>query len=106
MAFNVNDKGDSAYVNYFVKATSSNYFDVSTFPLDKQLLMINVEPKDFEVDELQFLPDSSSSQVSSRVSVNSYEIGNVNTLSKINTYKTNFGFNSVHLLNIRPRLIS
>ena len=93
MAFNVNDKGDSAYVNYFVKATSSNYFDVSTFPLDKQLLMINVEPKDFEVDELQFLPDSSSSQVSSRVSVNSYEIGNVNTLSKINTYKTNFGFN-------------
>lgn len=93
MAFNVNDKGDSAYVNYFVKATSSNYFDVSTFPLDKQLLMINVEPKDFELDELQFLPDSSSSQVSSRVSVNSYEIGNVNTLSKINTYKTNFGFN-------------
>jgi len=92
MAFFINDTGDSAYVNYFIKATSSNYFDVSTFPLDKQLLMINVEAKDFALDELQFVPDSSSSQVSSRVSVNSYEIGNVYTLSKINTYKTDFGF--------------
>jgi hypothetical protein len=88
----INDTGDSAYVNYFIKATSSNYFDVSTFPLDKQLLMINVEAKDFDLDELKFVPDSSSSKVSSRVSVNSYEIGNVYTLSKTNTYQTNFGF--------------
>lgn len=91
-AYFINDTGDSAYVNYFIKATSSNYFDVSTFPLDKQLLMINVEAKEFDLDELKFVPDYSSSQVSSRVSVNSYEIGNVYTLSKINTYKTNFGF--------------
>ena len=91
-AYFINDTGDSAYVNYFIKATSSNYFDVSTFPLDKQLLMINVEAKEFDLDELKFVPDYSYFQVSSRVSVNSYEIGNVYTLSKINTYKTNFGF--------------
>jgi hypothetical protein len=88
----IDDTGDSAYVNYFIKATSSNFFDVSTFPLDKQLLMINVEAKEFDLNELKFVPDSSSSQVSSRVSVNSYEIGNVYTLSKINTYQTDFGF--------------
>jgi len=94
MSFFVNDTGDSAYVNYFIKANSSNYFDVSDFPLDKQLLLINIEHKDLEISDLKFIYDSSLNQVSSRVSINSYVLGDVYNLSKINTYKTDFGYES------------
>jgi hypothetical protein len=92
--FLINDAGDSAYVNYFIKASSSNLIDVSDFPLDKQLLLINVEHKGLDVSELKFITDSSSTHISPRVSINSYMIGNVYNLSKINTYKTDFGYKS------------
>ena len=92
--FEINDAGDSAYVNYFIKASSSNFFDVSDFPLDKQLLLINTEHKDLDVSALKFIPDSSLTYVSPRVSVNSYLIGNVYNLTKINTYKSDFGYES------------
>jgi len=94
MSFFVNDTGDSAYVNYFIKATSSNIFDISDFPLDKQLLLINIEHKDHEISDLKFIYDSSLNQISSRVSVNSYVLGNVYNLCKINTYYTDFGYKS------------
>lgn len=90
----INDAGDSAYVNYFIKASSSNFFDVSDFPLDKQLLLINTEHKSLDVSALKFIPDSSLAYVSPRVSVNSYLIGNVYNLTKINTYKSDFGYQS------------
>jgi len=92
--FDINEAGDSAYVNYLIKASSSNFFDVSDFPLDKQLLLINIEHKELDVSELKFIPDSSLTHVSPRVSVNSYLIGNVYNLTKINTYKSDFGYRS------------
>jgi len=92
--FDINEAGDSAYVNYLIKASSSNFFDVSDFPLDRQLLLINIEHKNLDVSELKFIPDSSLTHVSPRVSINSYLIGDVYNLTKINTYKSDFGYRS------------
>ena len=61
------------YIQYYVKAKSTQFFDVSLYPIDKHDLIIPIEHKWIDRKNLYFEPDSKDSKVSSRVMVNGYE---------------------------------
>jgi hypothetical protein len=89
--FYLNAKGDSAYVLFHVAGTTTKFFDVSQYPLDNYLLMIQLETVGYDVHQLAFVPDSANSNVSSRVSVSGFEIDKNYILSKPHTIKSSLG---------------
>lgn len=77
------------YIQYFVKAKNSQFFDVSLYPIDKHDLIIPIEHKWLDRTKLHFEPDTSDSKVSSRVMINGYEKGNgVKLIEKPHAYKS------------------
>jgi hypothetical protein len=77
------------YIQYFVKAKNSQFFDVSLYPIDKHDLIIPLEHKWLDRTKLHFEPDTADSKVSSRVMINGYEKGNeVRLIEKPHAYKS------------------
>jgi hypothetical protein len=77
------------YIQYFVKAKNSQFFDVSLYPIDKHDLIIPIEHKWLDRTKLHFEPDTSDSKESSRVMINGYEKGNgVKLIEKPHAYKS------------------
>ncbi len=66
-------KRDIAYIQYFVKAKNTQFFDVSLYPIDQHDLIIPIEHKWLDRTKLVFVPDTIDSKVSSRVNINGYE---------------------------------
>lgn len=62
----------SEYIQYFVRAKSSKFFDVCLYPVDKHDLILQVEHKWLERNQLLLVPDTTESKISSRVSVCGY----------------------------------
>ncbi|MFZ9588749.1 MAG: hypothetical protein ACO28V_03375, partial [Chitinophagaceae bacterium] len=56
---------DIAYIQYFVKAQNTQFFDVSLYPIDQHDLMIPIEHKWLDRTQLVFVPDTVDSKVSS-----------------------------------------
>jgi len=77
------------YVQYFVKAKNTQFFDVSLYPIDKHDLIIPIEHKWLDRNQLYFEPDTVDSKVSSRVMVNGYEkSNNIQVIEKSHAYKS------------------
>jgi len=77
------------YIQYFVKAKNTQFFDVSLYPIDKQDLIIPIEHKWLDKNQLYFQPDTIDSKVSSRVMVNGYEKSDdIKVIEKTHAYKS------------------
>jgi hypothetical protein len=77
------------YIQYFVKAKNTQFFDVSLYPIDKHDLIIPIEHKWLDKNQLYFQPDTIDSKVSSRVMVNGYEKSNdIKVIEKTHAYKS------------------
>ena len=77
------------YIQYFVKAKNTQFFDVSLYPIDKHDLIIPIEHKWLDRNQLYFQPDTVDSKVSSRVMVNGYEkSNNIKVIEKSHAYKS------------------
>jgi len=89
--FNVDSSKKIAYVLYLLKATNTQFFDASTFPMDKHLLEIPIEHVKADINQIKFIPDTAGSNVSSRVAINSYILGKHYATYKLHTYKSALG---------------
>jgi hypothetical protein len=89
--FYLSSRGDSAYILFHITGTTTSFFDVSQYPLDNYLLMIQLEDVEKDIPKLAFIADSANSNVSSRVSVNGFEKGKFSILSKPHTIKSSLG---------------
>lgn len=77
------------YIQYFVKAKNTQFFDVSLYPIDKHDLIIPIEHKWLNREKIYFQPDTVDSKVSSRVMVNGYEKSNeIKLIEKPHAYKS------------------
>jgi len=77
------------YIQYFVKAKNTQFFDVSLYPIDKHDLIIPIEHKWLDKNQLYFQPDTIDSKVSSRVMVNGYEKSDdIKVIEKTHAYKS------------------
>ena len=77
------------YIQYFVKAKNTQFFDVSLYPIDKHDLIIPIEHKWLDKNQLYFEPDTVDSKVSSRVMINGYEKSNdIKLIEKTHAYKS------------------
>jgi hypothetical protein len=82
-------KTNTQYVQYFVKAKNTQFFDVSLYPIDKHDLIIPIEHKWLDRTRIYFEPDKIDSKVSSRVMVNGYEISkDIRLIEKSHAYKS------------------
>jgi len=82
-------KNNIAYVQYFVKAKNTQFFDVSLYPIDQHDLIIPIEHKWLDRTKLVFVPDTVDSKVSSRVNINGYEKeSSVKLIEKPHAYKS------------------
>jgi hypothetical protein len=82
-------KQNIAYVQYFVKAKNTQFFDVSLYPIDQHDLIIPIEHRWLDRIKLVFVPDTIDSKVSSRVNINGYEReSNVKIIEKPHAYKS------------------
>ena len=77
------------YIQYFVKAKNTQFFDVSLYPIDKHDLIIPIEHKWLDRTRLYFEADTVDSKVSSRVMINGYDKSNsVKLIEKPHAYKS------------------
>jgi hypothetical protein len=82
-------KKNIAYIQYFVKAQNTQFFDVSLYPIDQHDLIIPIEHKWLDRTQVVFVPDTIDSKVSSRVNVNGYEKeSSVKLIEKPHAYKS------------------
>jgi len=82
-------KSNIEYVQYFVKAKNTQFFDVSLYPIDKHDLIIPIEHKWLDRTKVYFEPDTIDSKVSSRVMVNGYEKSkDIKLIEKSHAYKS------------------
>jgi len=82
-------KKNIEYIQYFVKAKNTQFFDVALYPIDKHDLIIPIEHKWLDRTRLYFEPDTVDSKVSSRVMINGYDKSNgVKLIEKPHAYKS------------------
>jgi hypothetical protein len=80
-----------AYVLYYVRATSTQFFSPNAFPMDKHFLYIPIEHTELDANQLKFVPDLISSKISSRVKINGYVKGDRMASSSMHTYQSAYG---------------
>jgi len=83
--------GGEHYAQYLVRAQVTKFFDTSRFPLDDHLLTLVIEDGVKPWQELEYVPDTANSNISSRVQMPGYIVYNTRLVVKPHTYKTNFG---------------
>jgi len=80
---------NTQYIQYLVKAKNTQFFDVSLYPVDQHDLIIPIEHKWLDRDQLVFVPDTLDSKISSRVMINGYERRtNYQLIEKPHAYKS------------------
>jgi hypothetical protein len=89
--FKVSPDKKSAYVLYFIRATSTQFFSSNAYPMDKHFLYIPIEHVDLNASKLKFVPDLASSKVSSRVKLSGYSKGDRMVSSSLHTYQSHYG---------------
>lgn len=82
---------DSAYALFHITGSTTKFFDVSQYPLDNYVLMLQLESVNHDIRKLAFVADTVNSNVSSRVSVNGFEKDGHYILSKPHTIKSTLG---------------
>lgn len=83
--------GDEHYELYRVVAKITKLFDVTRFPLDGHLLVINIECPEYQRSELIFVPDTELCKVSSRARLPGYRITESEAVEKPHGYRSTRG---------------
>lgn len=65
---------NTGYIQYQVKAKTTQFFDVRLFPIDEHYLIIPIEHKWLDRGDVIFIPDTLESKLSSRVMIPGYTI--------------------------------
>lgn len=82
---------ETKYELYRVVAKITKFFNVTRFPRDDHMLTIPVENKVYTWQQMQYIPDTLLSDVSSRVILPDYKITGTYLVTKPHPYKTNRG---------------
>ncbi len=89
--YKISSDKKSAYVLYYVRASSTQFFSPNAFPMDKHFLHIAIEHTELDANQLKFVPDLISSKISSRVKINGYVKGERMASSSLHTYQSAYG---------------
>jgi len=85
----IDSANNQEYIQYFVKAKNTQFFDVTLYPIDRHDLIIPIEHKWLDRSKIYFQPDTIESKVSSRVMVSGYKNTNViKLIEKAHAYKS------------------
>lgn len=87
----VSPDGRSAYVLYFIRATSTQFFSSNAYPMDKHFVYIPIEHVGLNANKLKFVPDVASSKISTRVKFMGYSKGDRMVSSSLHTYQSAYG---------------
>ena len=84
-------EGNQYYELYRVTAIITKFFNITRYPLDDHLLTLRIEDKDNSWDQIRYLADTGSSDISSRVKIPGYKIYDAQIIEKLHAYKTSRG---------------
>jgi hypothetical protein len=83
--------GTEHYEIYYVTASITKFFDILRFPVDNQILYIDIEDKKNERQDLIYVVDNGTSGINSNVQVHGYNISKLQVIEKPDVYNSNFG---------------
>jgi len=83
--------GSDHYELYRVTAQITKFFNITRYPRDNHLMTIMIEDTKRQFFELEFVPDTEGSAISSRVKIPGYEIWSDTLVEKPHSYKTRRG---------------
>lgn len=85
------DDQNNHYELYRVIAKITKLYDVTRFPLDEHMLVINIECPEYMRDEMVFVPDSELCKVSSRARLAGYRVTSSAAVEKPHGYRSSRG---------------
>lgn len=83
--------GDTRYASARVEATIFRNFDVAHYPLDNQTLKIQIEDSKADGRLVSYKPDKDNTNVSSKITVPGWAVGQFDSYGSVTSYKTNYG---------------
>lgn len=83
--------GSEHYELYRVTAEITKFFNITRYPRDNHLMTIMIEDTKRQFFDLEYVPDSEGSAISSRVKIPGYEIWSDALIEKPHSYKTRRG---------------
>jgi hypothetical protein len=84
--------GDLNYMSYRVRGKFRTSLDFRDYPLDQQLLVIQIEDTTLDANALMYVPDNANMAFSSSFHIYGWESADTPTYqSVIQTYETNYG---------------
>lgn len=90
LAEQLSESGEN-YALYLVRAKITKFFSASRFPMDDHLMTIAIEDGGKTWAELEYVPDTENSGISSRVKMPGYKASRTALVMKPHTYRSNFG---------------
>lgn len=84
-------KNDLVYFGEKFNATVFHHWDMTHFPFDKQVLKINFEDAWYDLNELEFIPDTKNSGKSPDITISGWKIIDFQIFAKVYNYQSNFG---------------
>lgn len=82
---------DTNYGQARVQAVLNQPWDVKKFPLDRQLIRLEIEDSDMTADQIVYVPDVDNSTVNPDIAIPGYAIEDGSVNVKTHMYKTNYG---------------
>lgn len=79
------------YAVYLVRSQITKFFDGTRFPLDDHLLTIAIEDGSLQWENLEYVPDTENTKISSRVKMPGYQVYKTGIAMKPHSYKSSFG---------------
>jgi hypothetical protein len=80
---------NTGYIQYQVKAKTTQFFDVRLFPIDEHYLIVPIEHKWLDRGDVIFIPDTLESKLSSRVMIPGYTITkSIKLIEKAHAYQS------------------
>ncbi len=79
------------YVLYRVVTQITKFFDITRYPRDNHLLTISIEDSKHQWQNLKYIPEINTSDISSRVKLPGYKVTGDSMVSKPHPYRTNRG---------------
>ncbi len=83
--------GDTQYASAHVEATIFRNFDVAHYPLDNQTLKIQIEDSKADAGRVTYRPDKDNTNISSKITVPGWAVGQFDSYGSVTSYKTNYG---------------
>jgi hypothetical protein len=83
--------GDTRYASAHVEATIFRNFDVAHYPLDNQALKIQIEDSKADGRVVTYKPDKDNTNISSKITVPGWAVGQFDSYGSVTSYKTNYG---------------